>query len=423
MPDGQSVLETLYVGIDVSKNSNQACIIDFFGNKLKNFSFPNNLDGAAVIERTILSFVGAKTCSHVVVVLESTGIYSIHIANFLSSSENLITCDTEVYLVNPISTANYGKVLFSVDKSDPSDAYSLADYARSGHTKALFPFRGAQRLALQRLTRHRKHVVELQVREKTYLLNNLFLKFSDYNNAAHETKCFSSLFSETSSKILARFASPEELATCKTDKLINFIVKYSKNKFKNPQLVAETLQKAARSSYRLDKTSYEPINIALASSFNLINCYDKEIKALDEAISRLVVGLDNSNQVKSLLSIPGIGTVFASGIMAEIGDIRAFHSDDALAKYIGLVWKKHQSGSFSADDTPLSKCGNAYLRYYIIEAAGSVARNCDEYKLFYEKKFAEVTVHQHPRALVLTARKLVRLIYGLMSNNQLFVPH
>lgn len=417
------ILDTLYVGIDVSKDSNQTCILNFSGDKLCNFSSPNNLDGANAIEDKIIELLVKQACSFVKIVLESTGIYSIHVANYLSSSENLIKYETEVYVVNPVTTSNYGRVLSINDKNDPKDAYALADFVRSGHTKNLKPFRGTQRLALQRLTRHRKHVVGLLSTEKTYVMNNIFLKFSDYNSSKHNTKCFSDTFSETSKELLLKFNSPEQLANCKLDKLIDLIIKASKNKFKNPELVADTLKRAAKSSYRLDNLSYNSLNIAIASSMNLISCYEKEIEYIDFAISKLVLGLDNQNQYKSLISIPGIGPVFAAGILSEIGDAKIFKDDNALAKYIGLTWNEHQSGNFSADDTRLSKAGNSYLRYYIIEAAGTVINHNPDYNTYYQKKFNEVTNHQHARALVLTARKLVRLIYGLMSKDQLYNPN
>ncbi len=417
------ILDTLYVGIDVSKNSNQTCILNFNGDKLCNFSSANNTDGAKEIENKIISLLKKHCFQFVKIVLESTGIYSIHIANYLSSSETLIKYETEVFVVNPVSTANYGKVLSIPDKTDAKDAYSLADYVRSGHTNKLKPFRGTQRLALQRLTRHRKHVVELLSKEKTYVLNNIFLKFSDYNNSKHDTKCFTDMFSTTSLNILMKFNSPEQLANCKIEKLVDLIIKCSKNKFKDPQSVAETLKKAARASYRLDKSSYDSLNIAIASSLNLIKCYEAEIKYIDDAISKLVCGLDNQNQYNSLISIPGIGPVFAAGILAEIGDITIFKDDSALAKYVGLTWKAHDSGDFSSDTTRMSKAGNTYLRYYIVEAAGSVISCEANYNEYYYKKFNEVTIHQHARALVLTARKLVRLIYGLMSNDQIYNPN
>ena len=62
------------------------------------------------------------------------------------------------------------------------------------------------------------------------------------------------------------------------------------------------------------------------------------------------------------------------------------------------------------------------LRYYLIQTAGSVVRRCPEYMDYHSKKFTEVPKHQHKRALALTARKLIRLILGLLAKNQLYSP-
>jgi transposase len=122
----------------------------------------------------------------------------------------------------------------------------------------------------------------------------------------------------------------------------------------------------------------------------------------------------------ALLSTLGIGPVMAAGIVAEIGRIDAFKSQDALAKYAGLVWRENQSGGFTADDTKLSKAGNAYLRYYLIETVSHVKNQCSEFAAFYQKKYDEGRTHQHKRALALTARKFVRLIFGLLAKHQLY---
>jgi hypothetical protein len=44
------------------------------------------------------------------------------------------------------------------------------------------------------------------------------------------------------------------------------------------------------------------------------------------------------------------------------------------------------------------------------------------YNEYYQKKYNEVPKHQHKRALVLTARKLVRLVDVLLRNHQLYTP-
>ena len=75
----------------------------------------------------------------------------------------------------------------------------------------------------------------------------------------------------------------------------------------------------------------------------MISTYNAEIKKVNQAIEKNIKGL-NTNAFLSLQSIPAIGPVMATGIMAEIGDITVFKSQESLAKYAGLVWRENQSG-------------------------------------------------------------------------------
>jgi len=110
------------------------------------------------------------------------------------------------------------------------------------------------------------------------------------------------------------------------------------------------------------------------------------------------------------------------GIIAEIGYIKFFKSHNSLAKYAGITWRKTQSGNFNAESTRLTKTGNKYLRYYLMEAADSVRRYDFTFNEFYTRKYSEVKKGAHKRAISLTSRKLIRLIYGLLRHNQLFTP-
>ncbi len=49
--------QTLFVGIDVSKDSNQVFLINFERKKLLNKSFKNNLEGATEMKTTIISYL------------------------------------------------------------------------------------------------------------------------------------------------------------------------------------------------------------------------------------------------------------------------------------------------------------------------------------------------------------------------------
>jgi transposase len=140
--------------------------------------------------------------------------------------------------------------------------------------------------------------------------------------------------------------SPQEIIDLSEEELLTFLAEKSRNRISDISRTSELLRKAARDSYRLDKCMYEPLNISLASSLNCIHAYQKEIKLIEQAIEKSINGM-NPNALLILQSIPGIGPVLASGIIAEIGDIKTFHSSDALAKYAGLYWMKSDSGDFT----------------------------------------------------------------------------
>lgn len=414
------LLSTLFVGIDISSRENVVAVMDFESTKpIASFAVPNNEPGAEEMARRISEYFNLRSgLGRLVIGLESTSFYGVHIANYLSTCRALMPFHTEVYCLNPKSIANYKKSYIGLGKNDYVDAFVIADFARVGRITTK-PWRGCQYLALQRLTRHRLHLVKALTREKTYMLSNIFLKFSEFTMLDAEEQPFSNEFGATASAVLTEFLSTEEIVDMPMDKLVEFICEKGRNRFHDPQKTAKLLQAAARNSYRLDKCLYEPLTVAIASSFTMISTYNAEIKKVNQAIESTIKGL-NQNAFQSLLSIPGVGPVMAAGIMAEIGDVSVFKSQESLAKYAGLIWRESQSGQFKADDTSMSKAGNSYLRYYLLEAASHMKLHCPEYSEYYAKKYAEVKTHQHKRALALTARKAIKLIFGLLANNQLY---
>ena len=413
-------MSTLFVGIDVSSKTNAVYAMDFEENKYISASFGNNQPGAEKLADMIAACMQKhRNLDTVLIVLESTSVYSVHISNFLSTCETLMPYKPYVFCVNPKQTANYRRSYIGMEKTDPTDAYLIADFGRVGRTKKLEPWRGGQFIALKRLTRHRMHLSECITREKTYMVSNLYLKFSELQLLEGGDKPFSNLYGAASSAVLTEYMSPQEIMDSSEEDLLQFLAEKSRNRISDLSRTSELLRKAARDSYRLDKGKYEPLNISLASSFNCIHAFQKELGLIEQAIERCINGM-NPNGLIILQSIPGIGPVWASGIISEIGNAAAFHSSDALAKYAGLYWPKGDSGDFTSEDNNLSKAGNPYLRYYLGEAANSVRKHVPEYAEFYARKYAEVSRHQHKRALALTSRKLVRLVFGLLVKNQLY---
>lgn len=415
-------LSTLFVGIDIASRTNVASAINFDQEYLIKWkAFPNTQTGTEDLAKEIASVLSNHTeLKSVIIAMESTSFYGVHAANYLSSCNLLLPFSVQVYCLNPKDVRNYKKSFTDLPKNDNVDSFVIADFARVGKIK-IQPWRGSQYLALQRLTRHRMHIAECIAREKTYALNNIFLKFSEFALLRKDEHPFSDKYGATAEAILTEFMTNDDLINAPIEELVDFIYSKSRGRIAEPVQVADIIQTAARNSYRLDQCLYEPLTVSIASSFNCISAFEKELKAIDKAIEKTVRGL-NPNEYQILRSVPGIGIVYAAGILAEIGTVKCFTSHDALAKYSGIVWKDNDSGDFQAEDKRMSKVGNRYLRYYMIEAAGSVARHEPTFAAFYKKKFNEARTHQHKRALALTSRKLIRLLFGLLDKGTLYSP-
>ena len=414
-----TILSTLFIGIDVDSTYNVVHMMNFNQKDLNHFKVKNDLNGVTDIKDKTIKAIKENNFTDIIIVLESTSVYAFHTATFLSSNEELLIYNPKVYCINPKISCNYRASFADTNKDDFTDAKLLADLARVGRCDKLTPWKGAQFLALQRLTRHRKHLADMLAREKNYILNNIFLKFSGICTVSNAESPFSNMYGATSMAVLTEFLSPEDIVTTSIEDLVKFINDKSNNKISNPEETIKLLKQCATNSYRLDKVNLLPINLAITSSLNCIRSFENEIKAVSKEIQELIKGFNNEEYI-CLTSIKGIGPVFAAGIISEIGSIDQFEDDDALAKYAGITWRKKQSGKFESEDNPLTKTGNKYLRYYLIEAANQVRKFVPEFNEYYNKKYNEAKTHKELRAQILTARKLIKVIYALMKSRSLY---
>ena len=401
----------LFVGIDISSSSNVAVLLDDAGQRIgKTLSFANNYEGAESFIASLVQIAKPLLPNTISIGFEATGIYSWQFYIFLSSHPLLIEFNPKLYQFNPKQISNFKKAYTDLSKTDNIDAFIIADKLRFGRLPApatvdYFYF------SLQCLTRRRFHLIESIVSEKTRFLSTLFLKFSNYSKDTP----FSDIFGKASSAVITEFHSPEQIVSMPIEKLTAFIVEKGKNRFPSPIDIAQELQAIAKLSYRLPAQLKQSINFILASSLNTIRLLESQVKETDKTIEQEIKPIKHT-----LLSVDGLGPVLAAGIIAEIGDISRFHDHAALAKFAGLWWKTHQSGNFEAQETRLAKSGNKYLRYYLVEAANCLILHNPVFKAYYAKKYAEVTKHQHKRALVLSARKAVRLIFSLLRSKKIY---
>jgi len=401
----------LNIGIDISLRKAAVAIVDQSGVRLgKPFEVPNTLPGAKELEERILALLKTGGFECLRLGMESTGLYGFHLAEHFTASFQLAPWRPLFYMINAKRIHDFKGAFPAADKTDLVDAEVIAEFIRFGRLPE--PYEGqASYLPLKRLVRYRYHVVRTIQRETQYFVSHLFLGFPGWV----QNKPIGNL-GASARAVLTEF-TPDELVEKSLEELTLFIAKAGKNRSPDPKALAAAVQQAARESYRIRPELGKSVQLILASILRNIQALRASLKEIDAAIADAGKGF-----VNPLLSVPGIGPVYASGIVASIGNIRRFSSDEPLAKMAGLVWPRSQSGEFEAQDRRMSRSADCYLRYYLVEAANSLRVHNEEYRCYYQKKYQEVKTHKHKRALVLTARKLVRLIYALLAQNQLYDP-
>ncbi len=407
----------LLVGVDIHRKTNTFCWMDASGEEVRpRISLDNNRPGTQTFINQVTEQMEAGGFTELQVAAEATGWYWFHFFQTLQCDPLLNEWPVELHVLNPRLTANFKKSYIDLDKSDPIDAYVIADRLRWGRDIGT-PFElDETHLALRFLTRYRYHVVHNLAREKAYCTAILYLKASEYSRK--DKKAFSNLFGVASRAVIQEFGSVEEIAAMPFDELVEYIDALGKRRFPDPTDNARRLQQVAQDSYHLPAALQPPINLILNLSLKQITALEHQEERLNTAISQHLQCLPNTLQ-----SVPGLGPVFAAGIIAEIGDLQRFQFDQAkVAKFAGFKWRKTGSADFNADETRLTRTGNPYLRYYFCEAAFAVQRCDPEYAAYFLRKSQEARTHHFKRAQVLTARKLVRLVVRLLATNQPYLP-
>jgi transposase len=317
-----------------------------------------------------------------------------------------------LYPFNPRLVHNFKKALGEEEKTDLRDAGVIAERLRFGK-KLPRPFAMEEMyLPLRTLTRYRYHLVRELVRVKSYCLSLVYLKASDYTDK--KKRPFSDTFGATSQAVLRQFATLDEIAAMPFDELVEWLDVKGKRRFPNPEENARKLQQVAADAYRLPDEWTAVIHDIIALNLRHIALLKNLIARVETAITQQMENIPHT-----LETIPGIGPVFAAGIIAELGDLARFEYNEAkVAAYAGLRWPRFQSDDFEGEDRRMSNSGNRFLRYYFCEAAQVVRLHAPEYRDYYNRKYKEVRKHQHKRAVVLTARKLVRLVVRLLTTNE-----
>ena len=161
----------------------------------------------------------------------------------------------------------------------------------------------------------------------------------------------------------------------------------------------------------------------------VLQTLDAHIVFLDQQITDLLRQIHDHierhphlRQQRDLLtSIPGIADLTAFKLLAEIRDIHVFDNARQLAAFAGLTPRQHVSGSSVRGHTRLSKRGSARLRHLLYFPAIVAQQHNPILRPFAQRWLAA----GKPKLAVIAAvmRKLLHLVYGILTSGQPFNPH
>jgi len=158
------------------------------------------------------------------------------------------------------------------------------------------------------------------------------------------------------------------------------------------------------------------IRLVLANMCEEIGAYEKSIRDTEAQLERLAKDIP---VVAHLRTIPGIGLLTATALVAFIGDARRFKNARRFASYLGLTPKENSSGGKRRLGR-ISKAGNPYLRHLLIHGARSMMRaatvkqELDRLRSWALAKAASRGPHKGAAAV---ANKLARTAWAVWTKN------
>ncbi|MDP9077224.1 MAG: IS110 family transposase [Bacteroidota bacterium] len=180
------------------------------------------------------------------------------------------------------------------------------------------------------------------------------------------------------------------------------------------QLVTErTMLKNQLHAEEVEAHSSKMTISRIRSRIKLINIQigatEKETAAIVNSDAEIARG------VMLITSIPGIGMLTATVIMAETNGFALIRSQKQLTSYAGLDVKEKESGTSVKGKSRISKRGNRYLRKAMYMPALAAIRHSERYKAIFVRIVSRNGIKM--KGCVAVQRKLLEMAYTTYKTN------
>lgn len=388
--------EVLVVGIDIGKYTHAAVGTSLENGFTKPYYIKNKRKSYEDFESIMKDWRERFNCKYIVIGFESTGHYWKPIGYYLKD-RGYILCE-----VSPSNTKKSKEMMDNSPlKSDPKDARVIADLVKQG--KVLTPvFPEGKILSLREIVHTRENIIK----ERTSILNRLE-KIIDVTFPERK-QIIKKVGNKTSLFLLKRTPFPEDIQKKSLRWLSKHMCKESRGRYNG--LKAQRLYNLAKETIGL-KQNMKGFLYELNTLLVRLKEINKKINEVESVTEKYLEDIEES---RYLLSIKGVGPNIAAAVISESGGLNKYNRAESVIKIAGLNLYERSSGK-SKGEKHITKRGRKLMRQKLYFAALQQTHPGMPFYSYYRRLVEENGVEK-TKAIIATARKLLRIMFALVRD-------
>lgn len=393
----------LIATVDGGKDTHYGYYRCFDGTEGKSLPFWNTGRGFQEFWERIASAARTHGLEEIIVGFESTGSYLEPLAQFLKGRKGV-----RLVQVNPMHTKRLkelpGNSPLKTDRKDPK---VIADIIALGHALTMVIPEGAA-AELRRLTQGRERTIESRTRLFNQLHSLLAISFPEFLQVMKDVKTASA------QHLLRHYPTAQDIVSLGEPALAAVLRKVSRGKLREDR--ARALFEAANESVGV-REGRGSMLFEIRLMLDTIAAYDRFIESVETEMIRHLEQIPYSHHI---LSLKGIGTVTAAGLIGEVGDFTKFGTISEVMKLAGLDLYEISSGKHRGK-LRISKRGRPLIRKLLYLAALSTVRKGGVMHEWYQRALGRGMTKT--KALVAVSRKLLGIIFALVRDHSVYVEN
>lgn len=389
-------MEYLYVGVDLHKKRHVAVLCNCVFEKKATFKIENTPAKFPEFIKKLKEYTKGQS---VIFGLEDVNFYGRSFAKFLIQQHFIVK------EVNSSYTKKKRKSGTNRNKTDEIDALAICKNLITEYDN--LPFANPKDIywTIKQTLGIRNNYIQMMANIKVSLHNLLVHNYPNYKSF------FKDFDSKTSRGFFATFPNPNLLVDMDNEELLKVLKQFNKS---TPAKKAEEILAVVKEHGCWENGYQEERNNVIRSYISTLNYLEDKVLKSEEQLDILIEKTEYP-----LKTIPGVDTVLAATLIANIGDINRFSNSGKLAKTAGVAPVVYSSGETSkqfSNTRDNRELNTAFYSLALTQIRKDVNPIMHEY---YQKKIKEG--RKKKQAMVFVERRLVNIVFNIMKNKRTYV--